>query len=109
MSPAAAVDIAICETYRGLLEDCEIARREWKQRRAEVAERGLRGKGIDDELRRLQANFAKSYAVAGNHVRDCKLCQSSRGADRHSGDESDDHVFSPGHHALSSDISFPSI
>jgi hypothetical protein len=92
MSPV-EVEIASCETYQALLEDCEVARDVWKQIRAEISERGLRGKGIDDELRRLQADFAKSYAMVGNHLRDCELCQSSRGTDSRPSDEGDDHAF----------------
>jgi hypothetical protein len=93
MSPMAAVETQGCETYQGLLEDCETARDEWNERRAEISARGLRGKGIDDELRCLQARFAKSYAMAGNHLRDCGSCQSARGTDYASGDEGRSHVF----------------
>jgi len=93
MSPMATVDTQVCETYQGLLEDCEIARQEWNERRAEISELGLRGKGIDDELRRLQAKFAKSYAMVGNHLRDCGSCESARGTDHASDDESHARVF----------------
>jgi hypothetical protein len=93
MSTMAAVETQICETYEGLLEECETARREWNQRRAEISELGLRGKGIDDELRWLQARFAKSYAMARNHLRDCGRCQSAGGTDHTAGDESHGRVF----------------
>lgn len=93
MSPMATVDTQVCETYQGLLEDCEIARQEWNERRAEISELGLRGKGIDDELRRSQARFAKSYALVGNHLRVCSRCQSERGTDHASDDESHARVF----------------
>src|ERR1700730_8488337 len=93
MSPMATVDTQVCETYQGLLEDCEIALREWNERRAEISELGLRGKGIDDELRRLQAKFAKSYAMVGHHLLDCGSCQSARGTHHASDDESHDRVF----------------
>ncbi len=93
MSPTAAVDTQVCETYQGLLEECETARREWNEQRAAISELGLRGKGIDDELRWLQARFAKSYAMARNHLRDCGRCQSAGGTDHAAGDESHGHVF----------------
>jgi hypothetical protein len=93
MSPMAAVETQVCETYEGLLENCEAARNEWNERRAEISELGLRGKGIDNELRCLQAKFAKSYAVARNHLRDCGGCQSAGRTDYPSGDESRGHVF----------------
>ena len=95
MSPTTAVDTQVCETYHGLLEECETARSEWNERRAEISELGLRGKGIDDELRWLQARFAKSYAMARNHLRDCGRCQSAGGIDDAAGDESHGRVFSP--------------
>ena len=95
MSPMAAVDTQVCQTYQGLLEECETARREWNERRAANSELGLRGKGIDDELRWLQARFAKSYAMARNHLRDCGRCQFAGRADHAAGDESHGRVFSP--------------
>jgi hypothetical protein len=87
MSPAAAVENSICETYQGLLEDCQAARDAWNKRRAEISELGLRGKGIDNELRRLQAGFARSHALVGNHLHDCDGCQSTRGTHDVAGDE----------------------
>jgi len=95
MSPMAAVDTQVCETYEGLLEECDTARREWNERRAEISELGLRGKGIDDELRWLQARFAKSYAMARYHLRDCGRCQSAGGVDHAAGDASHGHLFCP--------------
>jgi hypothetical protein len=103
MCPMAAVETQVCETYEGLLEDCRAARDEWNQRRAAIFELGLRGKGIDDELRRLQAKFAKSYAMARNHLRDCGSCQSARGTDYASRDESRDQVFVPLRDSIFSD------
>ena len=88
MSPMAAVETQVCETYQRLLEDYEAARNEWNERRAEISELGLRGKGTDNELRCLQAKFAKSYAMARHHLRDCGSCQSAGRTDYASGDES---------------------
>lgn len=70
---------ATCETHQGLLEECNAARSEWNARRAEITKSGLRGKKIDNELMRLQAKFAKSYAMVRNHLRGCDGCQSARG------------------------------
>jgi len=69
-----------CETRQGLLEECNTARNEWNNRRAEIAMLGLKGKKIDNELMRLQAKFAKSYAMVRNHLRGCECCQSARGS-----------------------------
>ena len=82
------VDNAVCETYDALFAECETARKQWNERRAEISDFGLRGKGIDNELQCLQAKFAKSYAMVGNHLRDCHRCQSARGVDDATGYES---------------------
>jgi|ERR1700758_812868 hypothetical protein len=92
MSPM-AVERAICETYEALTEHCSNARKEWNERRAEISELGLRGKGIDDELRCLQARFAKSCAMVRNHLRDCDSCKSSRRTDERSRHESHAGIF----------------
>ena len=70
---------ATCETHQGLLDECNAARNEWNARRAEISKLGLRGKKIDNELMRLQAKFAKSYAMVRGHLRGCECCQSARG------------------------------
>ena len=70
---------ATCETHQGLLDECNAARNEWNSRRAEISKLGLRGKKIDNELMRLQAKFAKSYAMVRGHLRGCECCQSARG------------------------------
>ena len=70
---------ATCETHQGLLDECNAARNEWNRRRNEISRLGLRGKKIDNELMRLQAKFAKSYAMVRNHLRGCECCQSARG------------------------------
>ncbi len=89
MSPVAAVANTVCSLHDRLVEDCETARDQWNERRAEIAGVGLRGKGIDDELRSLQARFARSYAMVRNHLRDCDRCQSARGVDDCSGNQGD--------------------
>jgi hypothetical protein len=89
MSRLAFIENAVCETHQGLLKDCENAQKQWNERRVEISELGLRGKGIDNELRSLQARFAKSYAMVRNHLRDCDRCQLASGADHASPVESD--------------------
>jgi hypothetical protein len=98
-----AVENAVCETYDGLVEDCESARDQWNKRRHEIAELGLRGKGIDNELRCLQARFARSYALVRNHLRDCDSCQSARRADHSFSRESDVHLISRFRMSLTAD------
>jgi hypothetical protein len=73
----AEVDIrtAICTRYEQLLQDCQVACDTWTARRNEIREAGLSGKQIDDELRKLQAKYARAYAMVRNHVHECETCQ----------------------------------
>jgi hypothetical protein len=65
-----------CSKYERLLEQCKRALLEiWATRREEAWQMGLRGKELGSELVRLQADFAKSYAVLQKHVRECALCE----------------------------------
>lgn len=106
MSRMALIENAVCDTCQGLLKDCEDARNQWNERRVEISELGLRGKGIDNELRCVQARFAKSYTLVRNHVRDCDSCQLASGADHASALESDAHVVPGFHLPLSSGSHF---
>jgi hypothetical protein len=91
MSPIDTLETAVCETFERLLADCERARKDWSEQRVAIFQLGLRGKEMDDELRCLQARFAKSYALARNHLHYCELCKSSRRAGEPSGSEGHDH------------------
>jgi hypothetical protein len=75
MSTTLAVKIAACSEYERLLEECQEALETWNQQRAEIYDSGLRGKRIDDELRRLQAKFARAYALLQNHAKNCMSCE----------------------------------
>ena len=77
MSSAALTQLAVCGAYGALVADCEAARQTWSVRRAEIFDSGVQGKEPDDELRSLQAQYAKSYAALRNHLCGCKLCQSA--------------------------------
>ena len=64
-----------CEEYEELLKESHMALNEWKNGRAEIGRSGRKGRSVDNELRMLQANFAKSYAALQTHSRDCSYCQ----------------------------------
>ncbi len=109
MSPAGTAETAVCNSYEGLLEECENARKNWNEQRVAIFELGLRGKEIDDELRCLQAKFAKSYALVCNHLRDCKLCESARGTSDLSGSEGHGHGGATFRLSLSSGLLFSGV
>jgi hypothetical protein len=75
MSEEMAVKTAVCTSYETLLEKCQSACQIWNEQRAEIRECGRSGKKVDDELRRLQASYAKAYSVLRNHVHSCETCQ----------------------------------
>jgi len=64
-----------CTQYEQLLELCQNALSSWAKRREEAWQMGLRGKELGGELVRLQAEFAKSYAILSKHTRECPLCE----------------------------------
>jgi hypothetical protein len=66
---------SFCDRYEELLVKCQLALERWTQRREEAWHLGLRGRALGGELVRLQADFAKSYAVLQRHVKECPLCE----------------------------------
>ena len=66
---------SFCDKYEELLMKCQVALEKWTQRREEAWHMGLRGRALGGELVRLQADFARSYAVLQRHVRECPLCE----------------------------------
>ena|ERR1700730_3330945 len=62
-----------CAEYEGLLNEPQVALTSWATERAEISDR--RGRGIYHELRLLQGNFLKAWALLQDHKRDCEMCQ----------------------------------
>jgi hypothetical protein len=75
MNKPQCIRTTICREYQRLLEDCQIALEIRDEYRAEVGESRLFGKEAGDELLRLQAKYARAYAVLQRHSQDCLLCQ----------------------------------
>jgi hypothetical protein len=66
---------AACDEYEMLLMKSSAALTAWKRGRNEIRRSGRKGRDADNELRVLQANFAKAYAALQTHARDCHACQ----------------------------------
>jgi hypothetical protein len=66
---------AACEVYEELLKNSHTALIAWKRGRLAIRRSGRKGRSADNELRVLQANFAKAYAALQTHPRDCCYCQ----------------------------------
>ena len=63
----------VCTEYEGLLNESQVALTSWAYELAEIS--GHRGRNVNDELRTLQRDFLKAWALLQNHKRDCEFCQ----------------------------------
>ncbi len=70
-----SVETAVCSGYQRLTEECQRALETWDEHRAEFRRAGPIGQAAGDELLRLQAKYARAYAVLQRHMHDCLLCQ----------------------------------
>jgi hypothetical protein len=75
MSKQLSIKTTVCTDYQRLLEECQSALETWNKRRAEISQTRLIKADEGDELLRLQANFARAYAVLEHHSHDCELCE----------------------------------
>jgi hypothetical protein len=72
MRNQSSVQVA-CREYEGLLNESQVTLASWADKRAEIS--GRRGRDICNELRTLQGDFLKAWALLQNHKRDCEVCQ----------------------------------
>ena len=75
MSQKQYVQAGICEKYQTLLEECGRALATWDDYRAKVVQSGPVGKEEGNEIFRLQAKYARAYAMLNNHSHNCILCK----------------------------------
>lgn len=69
-----ATVVGLCPEYEQLVRECEGALRVWNERRNEIYHSRLHGVQLDNELRRLQAKYAKVSWALQNHVHNCEQC-----------------------------------
>jgi hypothetical protein len=65
---------AICSEYERLLEACQRSLVTWRERSEEITRFGLEGNRIGDEMRKLQADYAKAYNRLSVHAKRCDIC-----------------------------------
>jgi hypothetical protein len=75
MNKEPSIKTALCGEYQRLLEECQCTLVMWNERRSEISRSRVIKKEEGDELLRLQANFARAYAVLQHHSRECELCE----------------------------------
>lgn len=75
MFVAGGPQVSLCPEYQLLLEKCQNALVSWQQRRTLIAHASLQGRSAIAELKRLQANYARAYALLDTHERSCRTCQ----------------------------------
>ena len=75
MSAVAEVQTAMCGEYERLLQQSQRAAKTWNEQRAAIYDAGARGREIDLELLRLQAQYASAYARLQKHLRECERCR----------------------------------
>jgi hypothetical protein len=75
MIAATTPQLSVCPEYQLLLEKCQKALVSWQQRRSLIAQASLAGKSAAVELRRLQTNYARAYALLDGHEHSCRTCQ----------------------------------
>ena len=75
MIAATSPQLSACPEYQLLLEKCQKALMSWQQRRTIIANASLAGRNAATELRRLQANYTRAYALLDWHEYSCRTCQ----------------------------------
>jgi len=65
---------AFCSEYEKLLDDCQRALCAWSERSETARRSQSSGESVGRELLRLQARFAKSYAILQKHTHICNRC-----------------------------------
>ena len=75
MSAVAEVQTAMCGEYERLLQQSQRAAKTWNEQRAAIYDSGAKGREIDLELLRLQAQYASAYARLQKHMRECERCR----------------------------------
>jgi hypothetical protein len=77
MSLESEVKSAMCTEYEELLKRSCASLTNWKNGRLEIRRLARKGRKVDNELRVLQARFAKAYAALQYHTRSCEICQAA--------------------------------
>ena len=66
---------SVCDGYEDLLKESQRAWTIWKGLCQRISGSCLQSRIADDELRNLQARYARSYSALENHAHTCATCR----------------------------------
>lgn len=72
---AVSRELGICPEYRKLLTVCQEALASWQHRAALIGKNTNPGHKAASELRQLQSNYKRAYALLDDHEHTCPDCQ----------------------------------
>lgn len=75
MSNELSFEFLLCGEYERLLNECQLALDHWNRRSERARQLHVTGEETGRELLRLQARFAKAYALLQQHIEHCERCQ----------------------------------
>ena len=76
----------VCAEYDALLKNSQVALTNWNNGMVELHTSVRRRRGANNELRNLQANFAKAWALFQHHENDCEVCRIASNMDMEKSD-----------------------
>jgi hypothetical protein len=65
----------VCPQYEKLLSNCQEALSSWQQSAALISRNTRLGRNATAELKRLEANYRRAYAMLDGHEHACPDCQ----------------------------------
>jgi len=68
-------ELGVCPEYQRLLSKCQEALFSWQQHAALISRNTRLGHRVTAELRRLQSNYKRTYALLERHEHGCPDCQ----------------------------------
>lgn len=75
MSTATAPRVGFCVDYQHLLDSCQKTLAAWQQYRSLVERHSMVSPRIRGQLKRLQGQYSRAYAMLETHERICVNCQ----------------------------------
>lgn len=75
MSTATAPRLVVCTEYQHLLQSCQRSLTALQQQRTLLERRSIHAQQLRMEVKRLQFEYERAYAVLEKHERHCQDCQ----------------------------------